>query len=216
VTDLLAAIVELTFRITNCRFLTRDCIPYVRSGLSQLVIRVKGFRVSALHCVRANDLDFAFAFEVLSFSAWTPHFRESSFALLAHGPRWLVLLSRHRKVISAAANQKPFVNKDLCTRKSVKQTIKEVRAKRLALAWQLKMSGSFSKELNNTHTTTRLPHWQRLGKPQHLCVQRQHSSQATSKLGDTPNLHIGSHTKGTSIPPSLWPLTMKNRYACKF
>jgi len=46
-------IVDLTFRITNCRFPTRDCIPYVRSGLSQLVIRIKGFRVCALHCVRA-------------------------------------------------------------------------------------------------------------------------------------------------------------------
>jgi len=69
-------------------------------------------------------LDFAFAFEVLSFSAWTPRFRESSCVSLAHGPRWLFLLSRHRKGISAAANQNPFVNKDLCTRKSVKRTIK--------------------------------------------------------------------------------------------
>jgi len=43
---------------------------------------------------------------------------------LAHGARWLFLLLRHRKAISAAANQKPFVNKDLCTRKSVKRTIK--------------------------------------------------------------------------------------------
>jgi len=43
---------------------------------------------------------------------------------LAHGPRWLFLLSLHRKGISAAADQKPFVNKDLCTRKSVKRTIK--------------------------------------------------------------------------------------------
>jgi len=31
---------------------TRYCIPYVRSGLYQLVIRVKGFRVCALHCAR--------------------------------------------------------------------------------------------------------------------------------------------------------------------
>jgi len=43
---------------------------------------------------------------------------------LAHGPRGLFLLSRHRKAISAAANQKPFVNKDLCSRKSVKRTIR--------------------------------------------------------------------------------------------
>ena len=68
------------------------------------------------------------------------------FVSLAHGPRWLFLLSRHHKAISAAADQNPFVNKDLCTRKSVTRTIKEVRAKRLASAWQLKMSGSFSRE----------------------------------------------------------------------
>jgi len=42
----------------------------------------------------------------------------------AYGAHWLFLLSRHGKAISAAANQKPFVNKDLCTRKSVKRTIK--------------------------------------------------------------------------------------------
>jgi len=30
------------------------------------------------------------------------------FVSLAHGPRWLFLLPRHRKAISAAANQKPF------------------------------------------------------------------------------------------------------------
>jgi len=46
-------IVDLTFRTTNCHSPTRCCIPYVRSGLSQLVISVKGFRVCALHCVRA-------------------------------------------------------------------------------------------------------------------------------------------------------------------
>ena len=38
--------------------------------------------------------------------------------------------------------------KILCIRKSVKRTIKVVRAKRLASAWQLKMSGSFSRELD--------------------------------------------------------------------
>jgi len=34
------------------KFPTCYCIPYVRSGLYQLVIRVKGFRVCALHSVR--------------------------------------------------------------------------------------------------------------------------------------------------------------------
>jgi len=49
---------------------------------------------------------------------------ESSFVPLEHGPRWLFLVSRRRKAISAAANQKPFATEDLCTTKSVKQTIK--------------------------------------------------------------------------------------------
>ena len=113
-------------------FPTRYYIPYVRSGLYQLVIRVKGFRVSA------HDLDTHCMIR-FSPSAWTPRFqKKSSCVSLAHGQRWLFLLSRHRKAFSAAANQKPFVNKDLCTRKSVKRTIKVVRAKRLASAWQLK------------------------------------------------------------------------------
>ena len=51
------------------------------------------------------------------------------------------------KEYSAATNQKPFVNKDLWTRKSAKTNFIRVRAKRLALAWQLKLSGSFSREL---------------------------------------------------------------------
>ena len=38
------------FSHSDLPFPTRCCIPYVRSGLYQLVIRVKGFRVCALHC----------------------------------------------------------------------------------------------------------------------------------------------------------------------
>jgi len=34
---------------------------------------------------------------------------------------------------------------------------------------------------------------------QHLCMQRQHSSLATSTLGNTPNLNIGSYTKENTI-----------------
>ena len=41
-----------TFSHYDLLFPTRYYIPYVRSGLYQLVIRVKGFRVCALHCVR--------------------------------------------------------------------------------------------------------------------------------------------------------------------
>ena len=49
-------------------FPTRYCIPFVRSGLYQFVIRVKGFRVSA------HDLD---SHCIIRFcpSAWTPRFQ---------------------------------------------------------------------------------------------------------------------------------------------
>ena len=69
-------------------FPTRYCIPFVRSGLCQLVIRVKGFRVSA------HDLD---SHSVLSIGVDTTLSRESSCVSLAHGPRGLFLLSCHRK-----------------------------------------------------------------------------------------------------------------------
>jgi len=71
-------------------FPTRYCIPYVRSGLYQLVIRVKGFRVSA------HDLDTHCMIRFCP-SAWTPRFQRVESVSLAHGPRWLFLLSRHRK-----------------------------------------------------------------------------------------------------------------------
>jgi len=110
-----------------------DCIPFVRSGLYQLVIRVKGIPACAFHCVRAvTSISHCFR----SFRRGHHGFSESSCVLPAHGPRWLFLLSCHCKAISAAANQKPFCKWRLCTRKSVKRTIKEVRAKRLASAWQ--------------------------------------------------------------------------------
>jgi len=50
-------------------FPTRYCIPYVRSGLYQLVIRVKGFRVSA------HDLDTHCMIRFCP-SAWTPRFQK--------------------------------------------------------------------------------------------------------------------------------------------
>jgi len=65
-----------TFSHYDLPFPTRYCIPYVRSGLYQLVIRVKGIRVCALHCVRANDLDFAFLHWNLS--AWSPRFERTA------------------------------------------------------------------------------------------------------------------------------------------
>jgi len=42
-----------TFSHYDLLFPTRYCVPYVRSGLYQLVICVKGIRVCALQCVRA-------------------------------------------------------------------------------------------------------------------------------------------------------------------
>ena len=50
-------------------FPTRYCIPYVRSGLYQLVIRVKGFRVSA------HDLNTHCMIRFCP-SAWTPRFQK--------------------------------------------------------------------------------------------------------------------------------------------
>jgi len=104
--SILSKLICVPFRISNRRFLL-DCIPFVRYGLYQLVIRVKGIRLCTLHCVRAVT-SIRIAFEVLSCRRGLHTFSESSFLSLAHGPRWLFLLSRHRKAISAAANQKPF------------------------------------------------------------------------------------------------------------
>jgi len=90
-------------------FPTRDCILFVRSGLYELVIRVTGIRVRA-PLRSCSNLGFAL---LSKFSAWTPRFQWVEFMLsLAHGPTWLFLLSCYRKAISAAANQKSFVNKD--------------------------------------------------------------------------------------------------------
>jgi len=71
-------------------FPTRYCIPFVRSGLYQLVIRVKEFRVSA------HDLD---SHCIIRFCPRRGHhaFSESSCVSLPHRPRWLFLLLRHRK-----------------------------------------------------------------------------------------------------------------------
>ena len=121
-----------TFSHYESPFPTRDGIPLVRSSLYQLVIRVKGILVCALHCVRAAT-SIRIAFEVFGVDTT---FSESSCVSLAQGPRWLFLLSRHRKAFLLLLRSL-FVNKYLCTRKSVKRTIKVVRAKRFASAWQL-------------------------------------------------------------------------------
>ena len=84
-----------TFSHYDLLFPTRYCIPYVRSGLYQHVICVKGIRVCALNCVCAWPR-FALQF---GFVHRRGHhaFSKSSCVSLAHGQRWLFLLSRHRK-----------------------------------------------------------------------------------------------------------------------
>jgi len=110
----------LPFHIMTCRFL----LAIVSCTWDQVCINLS-FSSRDFVCARSTAsaqwprLRIAFGF-VHRRGHYT--FRESSFVLLAHGPRWLFLLSRHHKAFSAAANQKPFVNKDLCTRKSVKRT----------------------------------------------------------------------------------------------
>ena len=77
------------FSYFDLPFPTRYCIPFVRSGLYQLVIPVKGFRVSAhdldSHCIRFCP------------SAWTPRFRRvelcianarTTLAFSAVAPSW--------------------------------------------------------------------------------------------------------------------------------
>ena len=75
-------------------------------------------------------------------------FRESSCVSLAHGPRWLFLLSRHRKAISAAANQKPFVNKDFVHQEICETNYQSGESHTPCFGLATKMSGSFSRELD--------------------------------------------------------------------
>ena len=56
--ELLAAVVDLTIRITNRHFTTRDCFLYLRTGLCQPVICAEGVssRVCARAQIRCTDL----------------------------------------------------------------------------------------------------------------------------------------------------------------
>jgi len=84
-----------TFSHYDLPFPTRYCIPYVKSGLYQLVICVTEF-VCARSTAFAYDLD---SHCIFGFVHRRGHhaLRESSCVSLAHGPRWLFLLSHHRK-----------------------------------------------------------------------------------------------------------------------
>jgi len=94
--------------------------------------------------VRARAvISFRIAFEVLSIGVDTRLFVPASRAVHVGCFCFRVIV----KLLLLLLISSLFVNKDLCTRKSVKRTIKEVRDKRLASAWRLKMSGSFSQEL---------------------------------------------------------------------
>jgi len=63
------------FSHSDLPFPTRCCILYARSGLYQLVIRVKGFRVCTLHCELAIT---SITHCIIWFcpSAWTPRFQK--------------------------------------------------------------------------------------------------------------------------------------------
>ena len=78
-----------TFSHYDLPFPTRYRIPYVRSGLYQLFIRVKGFRVYALHYVRViTSITHCIRFCP---SAWTPRFQWVEFCIASAGLlyRWL-------------------------------------------------------------------------------------------------------------------------------
>jgi len=84
----------------------------------------------------------------------------------------------------------------------VKQIIKEVRAKRLASAWQLKMSGSFSRELEQYSYNDQAASLVAFGETSISACNGSHSSQATATLGNTPNLNISVPTTGnTTLVP---------------
>ena len=63
--------------------------------------------------------------------------------------------------------------------------------------WQLKMSGSFSRELDQ-HSYDQVASLVAFGKTSISACNDSHSSQATSTLGNTPNLNIGFLRRETS------------------
>jgi len=75
----------------------------------------------------------------------------------------------------------------------VKRTLKVVRAKRLPSAWQLKLSGSFSRELDQYSYNDYAASLVEFGETSISACNDSHSSQATSTLSNTPNLNIGSY-----------------------
>jgi len=118
----LALIVDLPFRITTCRFLL--AIVFHTWGLVCVNL---SFASREFVCARstafAHHLDSHCAFRFCP-SAWTPRFERVELCIANARTTLAVSAVAPSECFSAAANQKPFVNKDLCTRKSVKRTIK--------------------------------------------------------------------------------------------
>jgi len=85
-----AGIVDLTFRITTCRFL----LAIVSCSWDLVCINLS-FAPRDFVCARMTSIRIA----SFGFVHRRGHhaFRESSCVLLAHGPRWLFLLSPHCK-----------------------------------------------------------------------------------------------------------------------
>ena len=117
-------IVDVHFRIMMWQFITRGYSGVCACFLESVCYRVKEIRVCALACLRALT-SFSLFLNVWSAAAWTPRFCKSSFVSLSTDGVACFCCRAIDKAISAAVaadNQTPFVNKDLCTRKSVKRS----------------------------------------------------------------------------------------------
>ena len=159
---------HLPFRITNCRFLLVTVVRTWGLVYINLSFAWREF-VWVRDCVRTVT-SFSHFIRSLVLRREDYIFCEPVVVLALHAVHVGCFCCRAiLKACSAAsaANQKPFVNKKLSTRKSAKTNCEEVRAKHLASAWQHKMSGSsnasrFSETLlrSDTNSTSGRRYWQ--------------------------------------------------------
>ena len=122
---------------------------------------------------------------------------------LACGERLLFCCYAVVEAFSAAGYQKPFVNKDLCTRKSVKPAFEKVKENALLRLCNLKYQAALVAGQISAHRLSCLVF---VGETsvwgnQQFYMQRRPSSQAASTLA-TPNLHIGSSDRESYIGSS--------------